>query len=123
MTLFGAGLVAIDQSFFEGNAQGGINLSGGTGRVSNTVMTGNGLYGAIVQTTGTDVTFQRCELSGNGEGLHVAGNAVTRISESTVTRNSIGLYNASGTIESFGNNVVRSNTTNTSGSIGSVALQ
>jgi hypothetical protein len=71
--------------------------------------------------------LQRCELSGNGiAGLSVNLGGVARVSESTIVRNAIGLRNLvmnPGTLESFGNNVVRGNTAETSGTITPVGLQ
>src|SRR5206468_11154194 len=80
-TVFGA----IDQSFFENSGSNGIFFDGGTGRVTNTVMSGNAFGGSV--SSGSDVTFQRCEVSGNDTGLSSSGGAVLRVSGSAVTRN------------------------------------
>jgi hypothetical protein len=117
--------VSVDDSSFESNGYNpvycGLNFQGGRGRVSNTVVTANG-YGALVSNAGTDVTFQRCELSHNGLALYVSGG-VLRVSESTVTRNGSGLVRMGGTLESFKNNIVRGNVSDTVGAITSVTLQ
>ena len=59
----GSPIVAIDDSFFEDNGSSGLSLNAGTGRVSNSVLTGNTrgarAYGNAVY------TFQRCEISSN----------------------------------------------------------
>jgi hypothetical protein len=115
--------LAVDQSFFQGNNSSGMLIVGGTGRVSNTVMSGSD-RGAELQNAGTEVTFQRCEASSNAQvGLIVFTGGVLRVSESTVTRNGTGLHNSGGTLESFGNNAVRGNTSATFGTITPVGLQ
>jgi hypothetical protein len=115
--------VAVDDSFFEGNGLVGVLLDGGSGRVSNTIMTGNNYGGAAEN---SQLNFVRCESSGNQRGLAALVNGLVRVSESTVTRNSLyGLSNAnvSGTLETFGNNVVRGNATDTFGVITSTTVQ
>jgi hypothetical protein len=114
--------VAIEDSFFQGNGLG-MFLAGGMGRVSNTVIAGNG-YGAVLQPAGTEFTFQRCEVSGNFSGLYAFG-AIVRVSGSTITRNTTGVANGGGgaVVESFGNNAIRGNDANTTGTITTVALQ
>jgi hypothetical protein len=120
----GIATVAIDRSFFQRNGLG-LRLDGGFGRLSNSVLTGNGSGGAAVIGPGTELTVQRCEVSGNGVGLSANSNGTLRASESTITRNTTGLknYGSSAVVESYGNNIVASNTTNTSGTIGSATLQ
>jgi hypothetical protein len=117
--------VAVDDSFFENNGFGtgyfGLWFDGGFGRVTNTVITGNG--GGAIASSGSVATFQRCEVSGNAvEGLG-SYNAIVRVSQSTITRNGTGLLNSLGTLESFSNNVVRGNTSETSGTVTPVGLQ
>jgi hypothetical protein len=122
----GTGSVTIDDSHFERNGNTGAYLGGGTGRVSNSMMTANSV-GAVITAAGgwaTVFTFQRCEASNNSTaGWMVQQAGVFRVGESTVIQNGFGLFNSSSTLESFGNNLVRGNTTNTSGSITPVALQ
>jgi hypothetical protein len=63
-------------------------------------------------------------VSGNNYGLRTFDSGVLRASGTTVSSNTFGLHNnISGTLESFGNNVVRGNGTDTTGAITSVALQ
>jgi hypothetical protein len=90
------------------------------------VLAGN-QYGAALGGDGeVEFTFQRCEVSSNSiAGLYV-GFATVRVSFSTITRNTVGLNNAGGggaTVESFNNNVIRGNATNTLGTITGVLLQ
>jgi hypothetical protein len=118
--------VAIDDSYFERNLAGGIEFFGGTGHVSNTVITGS-VFGGVTSELGTEYTFERCKVSGNGTGLSAQNSSVLRAAYSTVTQNySKGLNNYldTATIESFGNNVIRGNLLgNTEGVITVVALQ
>jgi hypothetical protein len=113
---------AIDGSFFEKNNSAGLSLYGGKGRISNSSMTANGT-GAFVINGGVVASFQRCEFSENITGVLANGSAVARVAGSTIADNGIGLSNVSATLESFGNNVVRGNTTDTSGTITPVGLQ
>jgi hypothetical protein len=118
---------AIDDSFFEKNGSSGVNIYGGTGRISNSSMSGN-TYGAWMGNSGTVANFQRCEISGNSTvGVRSFNSSIVRLSGSTVTGNGIGLENNwmmdPGTMELFGNNVIRGNTANIAGAITPVALQ
>jgi hypothetical protein len=120
------GPLAVDDSFFERNFYGGVVLDGGSGRVSNTTLAGNTNHGARVYGAGTVLTLQRCEVSGNSVGLVADTDSILRVSQSTITGNGTGISIA-GTgalVESFGNSVIRGNvTSNTSGTITTVALQ
>jgi hypothetical protein len=118
---------AIDDSFFENNVSNGLLIVGGTGRVSNSVITRN-LLGVTVENPGVVVDFQRCEVANNqAVGLVASVSSTLRVSGSTIVRNGVGLQNTAlnpATVESFGNNVIRGNTTSdTSGTITPVALQ
>jgi hypothetical protein len=116
--------VAIDGSTFERNAVGA-QLEGGIGRVSNSVFSANA-GGLSAQGQGTLYTVQRCEVSSNaGSGLHAIDNAVLRVSHSTISSNGFGLINGGlgAVVQSYGNNVIISNATNTAGTIGVATLQ
>jgi hypothetical protein len=117
------GPLAVDDSFFERNSVG-ILVAGGRGHVSNTTMTAN-VVGSSAQSPGAEVTFQRCEVSSNSsDGLVAANDGIVRVAQSTLTRNGTGLNQiGTGVLESFGNNVIRGNTTETSGIIATVTLQ
>ena len=55
------------------------------------------------------------------EGLRTTlGTPLARIAASTVSGNDVGFDNGSGTIESYGDNLVRGNATNTAGTITAV---
>jgi hypothetical protein len=116
---------AIDDSFFEKNAYGGVVILGGTGRVSNSVMTRN-TVGVEVDSLGVVASVQRCEVSNNISGLFASSSAILHVSGSTIARNSYGVENflSGATVESSGNNVIRWNfTANTVGTITPVGLQ
>jgi hypothetical protein len=86
------------------------------------------LLGVTVENPGVVVDFQRCEVANNqAVGLVASVSSTLRVSGSTIVRNGVGLQNTAlnpATVESFGNNVIRGNTTSdTSGTITPVALQ
>jgi hypothetical protein len=114
--------VAIDDSFFERNYVG-MDLEGGNGYVSNTVLAGNLHRGALLVGVDAEFTFHRCIASGGNVGLNASGGSILRVSQSTITRAGYGIVNQGSTVESFGNNVIRGNTTNTYGTITTVTLQ
>jgi hypothetical protein len=118
-------LLTVEDSFFERNAAAGIEANGGHGLVSRSVMSSNG-DGAVLYNGSGAFTLERCEMAGNTFGAYANGaTVVVRVSESTVTRNGTGLANggSGAVVESFGNNVIRGNTTNTTGTITTVAVQ
>jgi hypothetical protein len=116
-------VASVDDSFFEYNGFVGIEVRGGEAYVSNSVISGNDT-GVLLFGIGTRGTFQRCEVRTNSfTGFNVQSNAVLRVSYSTIVKNSTGLFNASSTVESFGNNVIRGNGTDINGSVTPVALQ
>jgi hypothetical protein len=122
-------LLTVEDSFFERN-QYGIYVQGGHGLVAESVMSSNS-YGVVLDSGSGPLsgafTLQRCEIAGNVVGAYAwQATSVLRASESTITRNQYGLWNdgSGAVVESFGNNVVRGNTTaNTTGTITTVAVQ
>jgi hypothetical protein len=119
--------VVIDDSFFERNGFVGVRFQGGKGRVSNSVMSDNTAAGGVAENAGTEVTFQRCEVSHNIQsGLYAGLDSTLRVSQSTMTRNGVGLLNNGGMttfVVSFGNNVIVGNTTDIGGTITPGTLQ
>jgi len=128
--------VRITDSLLRGNHYGLYFSNGATGSVARTQVYGGG--GAIVAITGTPsttttVAVSQVVVSGADIGIiSQAGNhatATTRItlSKSLVTNNDLGISQyvgsagATAIFESLGNNNVRQNTTNTSGTITTVA--
>jgi hypothetical protein len=71
-------------------------------------------------------TIQRCEVSHNTlRGLSANSGATLRVAGSTIVGNSVGVENvsSSATVESFGNNVIRGNTSQILGAFTPVGLQ
>jgi hypothetical protein len=65
--------------------------------------------------------MHKCQVANNGTGVS-AGGGTARVSDSTVSGNTTGLSQTAGTLESFVNNQVGGNGTNTSGTITNVPL-
>jgi parallel beta helix pectate lyase-like protein len=79
-------------------------------------------FGVAATDEGTQATLRGATLSNNTEaGLVTGGAGLARIGDSTVTGNGDGLRNVDGTLESFGDNLVRGNTTDVSGTITTVS--
>jgi parallel beta helix pectate lyase-like protein len=90
--------------------------------VSDSVADGN-VNGFAIQTpgTGTIVTLDRVAAIDNaGDGVFASFESVVRISGSEITRNGTGLHAIAATLESYGDNLVRGNGTNISGTITAV---
>ncbi len=117
-------IASADNSRFERNSTG-FNLDLGKGAAVRSLFANNG-FGVIFnngfQTTGT-MTLDQCDVSNNSVTGVALGGAILRVLNSTTTGNSEGWRQAGGTFESFGNNVLRGNTTNTTGTITTVAKQ
>ena len=103
------------------NQSNGIDFSSSSGEIADSLAAGNDSYGVVVLGT-SDVMLSEAVLTENGiGGLDVNGaSPVARIAALTVTGNGIGLRQEAGTLESFGDNLVRGNTTNASGTISAV---
>lgn len=101
-----------------------VNLLGSTGNsglavrggskvsISNSLISGNFNFGIVAEEDAgnTDVTVESCVVTNNGTGIGVLNNAPNiRISNVTVTGNTVGLSISSGTIFSFGNNKIDGN--------------
>jgi hypothetical protein len=91
-----------DEYGFEINA-------GNTALFSNLDITGPGATGVF--NMGTTVVTN-CRISNKANGIVNTAGGTTRVSGSVVTKNDYGLSNVSGTVVSFGNNLVAGNTTN-----------
>jgi hypothetical protein len=133
--LFSGGTrLVIDNSRFEANGAAGLTILSGHAAISRSIIAGNihGMHaiGAIVNVMSTMVvqnnefgvssgeggvlTVESSHLQKNTIGFNVYSGATGRVSSSTVTGNATGIYN-SGVVETFGNNVVRGNSTNVGG--------
>lgn len=113
--------VAINESRFERNGKG-LEILTGTFQVKDSTFSGNTTSGIVVGPGVVDI--QRSEFSVNAVGLSTLSGGTARIGRSHVFGNTTGLSAAGGsTLSSFGTNVVRRNTTNTSGTITAVSEQ
>ena len=125
----GGALLDVSRSSFKGNSNRGVLVRGDvpaviTGAtVSESTATGNG-SGFVSSSTGTGIArlaVRRSTASYNTTAGLLAqvsgGTATLTLARSIVTGNGTGLSNSGATLESQGNNMVRQNTTNTSGTI------
>jgi hypothetical protein len=117
--VFTGGTVAsVRRSAATHNAAHGFAMSAATVAIEDSLADGNGDYGVRID-SGATANLTGDVLSSNGLGglTTVNASAVGRIGGSTVTRNGTGLLQAAGTLESYGDNLVRGNTTDTAGAI------
>jgi len=109
----GTARVSVSDSVLQGNARGLRAEGGSTVIVRNSVATGNDANGfvALATSRAADMTIEGSVSSNNGAaGIHAGQATTVRISNTTVTGNSVGLETANGgIITSFGNNRVRGN--------------
>lgn len=96
----------------------------GSARVSvrDSVVSGNA-WGVYTHSFSSVINVDSSLLANNISGGAGASKGTIRVSHCTVTQNGLGLKNFTGTLESFGNNVVRGNTTDLSGTITTVPMQ
>jgi hypothetical protein len=126
---FAAGDITVEKSRFEGNGFAGVNVFGGVLSMRDCVVASNGsaANGAGVAAQGGVVNVESTLLTKNEPVAVFAAGAVSiaRLSHSVITASTWGLYNAGGgaVIESFGNNLLRGNATDTLGTITTVTLQ
>ena len=118
-------VVSIDGSRFERNlGSPAVEIRFGKAAIIRSLFAQN-VHGVGVA-DGGGVTIDQSEASNNSSTGFINGSVganTLRVLNSTITGNTTGLNNLAGTLESFGNNVVRGNTTNTSGTITTVAKQ
>ena len=121
-------LLDVSRSSFKGNSNTGVLVSGNVpavttgGTVSESTATGNGTGFAATSTGGiAQLAVRRSTASYNSTAgmlsQQATGTSVVSLSRNVVTGNGTGLSNSGATFESQGNNMVRQNTTNTSGTI------
>lgn len=113
----------LDQGRVEGNQFGLVSGLGAQATVRDCTATGNGV--GLLASTPLDgllseLSVESCLVTHNGTGIEsraeAAGDAVVRLSASTVTNNSVGLsQSGSAVIESRGTSTVRGNGTNVVG--------
>jgi hypothetical protein len=114
--------VVIDKVRIIGSGHDGLVVGAGKTTLRNSVAINNINSGAHAINAGSVLTVENSLLANNANGLSCAGNAIVRVLATTITGNGTGIFN-SATLESFGTNAVRGNTTNTTGAITAVALQ
>jgi hypothetical protein len=94
---------------------------GAQASIRNSVITGNGvglLADALLGTLIAELSIEDCLITHNQTGIEVRPPTSTaRLSNSTVTNNGIGVNVSGGVLETRGNNTVRGNGTNVSGSL------
>jgi hypothetical protein len=121
-----SGKITIDTSRFTNNSTG-IRASMATG-IATLALRGSTLSGnflGIDNDSPSVITVEKCQIANNhvGMSLQPGSMGVLRLSHSAVTGNDFGLVNAGGTLYVYGNNAVRGNTIDTSGTITPAGLQ
>jgi len=118
-------IVTVDQSRFERSGWVGLQVLGAsTASVTRSFFASN-LYGVGTNHAGAVVNVTRSTVSGSGDWGAYANPGFLRVAESLITGNNVGIQNGGGatTVESFKDNLVRGNTTNTSGTITTATRQ
>ena len=102
------------------NSGSGVMVFGGKVNISRSVLTHNTSYGFGATGSSSKVSIEDCIVANNNTGIYVGSAATALVSNTTVTGNSLGLYNnpsAPGVLSSFGNNRVSRNTTDKTGPV------
>jgi len=119
--------VSVENSKFENTLFSGFVVSSGRASVKTSVSSNNGSIGFYAFGAGSTLSVDKCLISNNQQGVTAENTALARVSNSEVTDNVTGLFNAcpmcTGTIETLGNNTIRGNAANTSGTITVVSPQ
>jgi hypothetical protein len=118
-----SGKTTIDASRFANN---NIGVAADIGTVSLRGATVSGNTIGIHADASAVVTAEKCQIANNGTGVRVTNDfsVTVRLSRSVVTGNGLGLENlGAGALLVYGNNVVRGNTTDTSGTITTTGVQ
>ena len=119
-------LVTIDNSRLEDSGVGLLSIGGGTViAMRDTIVAGNRSSGLAIEGD-SELNIDNCMVSNNGTiGVDVRNGALARVSNSTVTNNVVaGLSNngfAPGTLETRGNNTVRGNDKDISGTVTAIS--
>jgi parallel beta helix pectate lyase-like protein len=122
MYLTGGATGDIDGSAATKNTSNGFVFEGADGTIARSTSTDNGGNGVLALGAGTEVMLSSVVLTDNATNgvLTQDGTPVVRIGGSTVTRNDVGLLKFDGTLESFGDNLIRGNTTTNSSGVTTV---
>jgi hypothetical protein len=97
----------------------GLEATGGTANISNSVIDNNTTNG-LVASAGAIMNANNNVVTSNGTGLSSITGSTVRISLNAVHRNTTGLSNTA-TMQTCSNNKVFGNTTDVSGAVGAVA--
>lgn len=116
-----ASQISITGTRFEKNSSSAMDIYAATTTVSESAFVG-GSNGILVGPGSADVRDSAFWGTGNGTLVSYPGGTLS-LSRSHVFGNNFGLVNNGGLTVSFGNNVIRGNTTNTSGTITAVPEQ
>lgn len=114
--------VSVAESRASGNQDGFYVVSNGKLTATDTTAANNSRYGfAVLGGASATMSLDECAATGNGTGIYNGGGGLptglyARVSNTLVTDNKYGFYNL-GFFESYGNNRVRGNATNTYGTI------
>jgi len=100
-----------------GNAKG-LESTGGTANISNSVIDNNSTSG-LSATTSSVMNANNNVVTSNGTGISSATSATVRINSNAVHRNTTGLSNTA-TMQTCSNNKVYGNTTDVSGAVAAV---
>jgi hypothetical protein len=123
---------SIDNCRAERNNLGFLAFTNSRVTINRSVASGNGLYGfstfSNASGTTTELNCEECVSSNNAYGFYVAAGsgaaATIRVSHSTATNNGAGFWQVgTGVFESLGNNLVRGNGTDISGTITVIPAQ
>jgi hypothetical protein len=117
-----SGKTTVDNSRFSNNG-GGIVADIGELSLRNSTISGNTT--GISADGSSAVTVEKSQIANNDTGIKLPASSMSflRLSRSVVSGNSIGLENAGGTLQVYGNNAVWGNGTNTTGPITTTGLQ
>jgi hypothetical protein len=114
--------VVIDDVRIIGSGNNGLGVLAGKVTVRSSVVTNSSNNGAFAVNASALLTVENSLVANNVTGLSSAVNAIVRVLATTITGNGTGVFNGA-TVESFGNNAIRGNTTNTNGGLTAVTLQ
>ena len=116
-------IATVDNCWLQGNGGAGLAaFSGSAVTISNSILSGNLGFGITVeQPAGQTVcTIDACVIAHNNLGLAAHnGTPTVRLSNSTITDNTVGILLGGGTVASFGNNRIAGNGSGNDPSAGS----
>ena len=112
---------ALDNVTIADSEFGVLSGLGAQASIRNSLITGNGtglLVDAGFETVTAELSIENCLITHNQTGVEVrTANSTGRLSNSTVTNNGVGAHASGGVLETRGNNTIRGNGTNVSGTL------